>query len=240
MKRLHHDDPPSAGPHITLARLALESDQAVPERRFIGRGADGDRTFLVRLPLPGADPARWAVEAEDARRLPIPGFLPVEEVGGTGDLSWCTTPYVPALPCPAGPRRPAARAHRTGTGRRPRRDAAPHLPAHPPRAQPRSGRGHGVTHAGLSRPSSCSPPRAPHQLLRGRYGPPPPTVSSAAACRAWTPGEFGVRRDSGRSRGWAASQFSHRTSSRGPRLGDPSASVGFPTNAGNRGGRPPV
>ncbi|BFO14053.1 hypothetical protein SHKM778_04410 [Streptomyces sp. KM77-8] len=106
MERLRHDDPPWAGPHIVLARLEPESGQAVPERRFIGRGADGDRTFLVRLPLPGADPARWAVEAEHARRLSIPGFLPVDETGGAEELPWCTTPYVPALSLPA-----ALRAH---------------------------------------------------------------------------------------------------------------------------------
>ncbi|MFE3905162.1 serine/threonine protein kinase [Streptomyces sp. NPDC059153] len=106
MERLRHDDPPRTGPCITLARLDAESEQAVPERRFIARSADGDRTFLVRLPRLGADPTRWAIEAEGAGRLSIPGFLPVGEVGGTGDLTWCTTPYIPALPLPA-----ALRAH---------------------------------------------------------------------------------------------------------------------------------
>ncbi|RPK93717.1 MULTISPECIES: hypothetical protein [Streptomyces] len=140
MDRLHHDDPPWAGPYITLARLAPESDQAVPERRFIGRSADGDRTLLVRLPLPGADPARWATETEGTRRLSMAGFLPVEEAGVTGDLPWCTTPYVPALPLPAALRahggplpEPAVRALATAL-------AGTLVTAH----------AHGVTHAGLS------------------------------------------------------------------------------------------
>ncbi|WSQ69211.1 serine/threonine protein kinase [Streptomyces sp. NBC_01216] len=123
-----------------MARLAPESEQAVPERLFISRGADGDRTSLVRLPLAGADPARWTVEAEDARRLSIPGFLTVEEVGGPGDLRWCATPYVPALPLPAvlrahgGPLpEPVVRALGTAL-------AGTLAAAH----------AHGVTHAGLS------------------------------------------------------------------------------------------
>ncbi|MFI1282494.1 serine/threonine protein kinase [Streptomyces sp. NPDC020858] len=106
MERLRHDDPPHTGPHITLARLDAESEQAVPARRFIARSADGDRTFLAFLPRTDVDPTRWAIEAEGARRLSIPGFLPVGEVGGTADLPWYTAPYVPALPLPA-----ALRAH---------------------------------------------------------------------------------------------------------------------------------
>ncbi|MFE2287694.1 serine/threonine protein kinase [Streptomyces sp. NPDC059443] len=114
MERLRPDDPPRIGPHITLARLdaefesgsGSEPEQAVPARRFVSRSADGDRTFLACLPRIDVDPTRWAVEAEGARRLSIPGFLPVEEVGGTAGLPWCTAPYVPALPLPA-----ALRAH---------------------------------------------------------------------------------------------------------------------------------
>ncbi|WP_405921691.1 serine/threonine protein kinase [Streptomyces sp. NBC_00122] len=106
MEPLRHDDPPRTGPHITLARLDADSEQAVPARRFIARSADGDHTFLACLPRTDADPTRWAIEAEGARRLSIRGFLPVGEVGGTADLPWCTAPYVPALPLPA-----ALRAH---------------------------------------------------------------------------------------------------------------------------------
>ncbi|MFP3988800.1 serine/threonine protein kinase [Streptomyces sp. E11-3] len=101
MEPLRQDDPPRIGPHITLARLDAESEQAVPARRFIARSADGDRTFLACLPRVDVDPTRWAIEAEGARRLSIPGLLPVGEVGGTADLPWCTAPYVPALPLPA-------------------------------------------------------------------------------------------------------------------------------------------
>ncbi|WP_156725594.1 protein kinase family protein [Streptomyces apocyni] len=106
MEPLRQDDPPRIGPHVTLARLDAEYEQAVPARRFIARGADGDRTFLGCLPRANVDPTRWAIEAESARRLSIPGFLPVEEVGGTADLPWWTAPYAPALPLPA-----ALRAH---------------------------------------------------------------------------------------------------------------------------------
>ncbi|MFD5895739.1 hypothetical protein [Streptomyces sp. NPDC060366] len=64
MERLGHDDPPRTRPHVTLAQLDAEYEQAVPARRF---NAGGDRTFLVRLPLPDADPIRWAVGARAAR-----------------------------------------------------------------------------------------------------------------------------------------------------------------------------
>ncbi|WP_239484569.1 serine/threonine protein kinase [Streptomyces sp. CS081A] len=106
MEPLRHDDPPWAGSHVLLGRLDADSERAVPVRRFVARSADGDRDLLVSLPRPDADPARWAVEAEGARRLSLPGFLPVTEVGGTAELPWCATPYVPALPLPA-----ALRAH---------------------------------------------------------------------------------------------------------------------------------
>ncbi|MFJ9549837.1 protein kinase family protein [Streptomyces erythrochromogenes] len=107
MEALRHDDPVRVGAYVTLARLDDEPEHSSAERRFIVRGADGDRTFLARLPRPDTDPTRWAIEAEGARRLSIPGFLPVGEVGGGGlELPWCTAPYVPALPLPA-----ALRAH---------------------------------------------------------------------------------------------------------------------------------
>ncbi|MFI2350348.1 serine/threonine protein kinase [Streptomyces sp. NPDC019443] len=102
MERLRQDDPPQIGPYITLARLDAESTQrTVPDRRFIARSADGDRTVIVCVPRIGADSSRWAVEAEGARRLSIPGLLPVTEVGGTSGFPWRTSAYVPALPLPA-------------------------------------------------------------------------------------------------------------------------------------------
>ncbi|MGW2270887.1 serine/threonine protein kinase [Streptomyces yangpuensis] len=101
------DDPRRTGPHIVLGRLDDEIEHNTAERRFIARGADGDHTLLVRLPRPGVDPTRWAIEAEGARRLSVPGFLPVGEVGGgAAEPPWCAGPYVPALPLPA-----ALRAH---------------------------------------------------------------------------------------------------------------------------------
>ncbi|MFB6613765.1 serine/threonine protein kinase [Streptomyces sp. NPDC085524] len=106
MERLRHDDPLRTGPHVNLGRVDEDREQAVPARRFIARSADGDRTFLAFLPRADADPTRWAVEAEGARRLSVPGFLPVGEAGGTAELPWCTAPYVPVLPLPA-----ALRAH---------------------------------------------------------------------------------------------------------------------------------
>ncbi|WP_435189310.1 serine/threonine protein kinase [Streptomyces sp. bgisy126] len=140
MEPLHHDDPPWIGPHAVLARLDADSDRAVPARRYIARSADGDRTLLVLLPRPDADPARWAVEAEGARRLSLPGLPPVTEVGGTADAPWCATPYVPALPLPAALRahggplpEPAVRALGAALART---LATAHT--------------HGVTHAGLS------------------------------------------------------------------------------------------
>ncbi|MEV6329654.1 serine/threonine protein kinase [Streptomyces sp. NPDC051909] len=146
MEHLRPDDPSRIGPHIVLARPDAESAEtrpprlpqqaarsggfggsggsggpepsapALPERRFVVRGADGDRTYLARLPRTDVDPVRWAVEAAEAHRLgadagagarpAIPGFLPVEEVGGTAEAPWCVTPYVPAVSLPA-----ALRAH---------------------------------------------------------------------------------------------------------------------------------
>ncbi|MGW7461675.1 serine/threonine protein kinase [Streptomyces sp. NPDC054797] len=106
MEPLRRDDPEWSGPHRNLARLDAAREPGLPARRFIARSADGDRTFLAFLPRTDADPNRWAIEAEGARRLSVPGFLPVAEVGGTAELPWCTAPYVPALPLPA-----ALRAH---------------------------------------------------------------------------------------------------------------------------------
>ncbi|MFC8259565.1 serine/threonine protein kinase [Streptomyces sp. NPDC057291] len=102
MEHLRQDDPDQIGPYVTLARLDSEAAaHTVPERRYIARSTDGERTVVACLPLVGADPGRWAVEAEGARRLSLPGFLPVAEVGGTAGFPWYVTPYVPLLPLPA-------------------------------------------------------------------------------------------------------------------------------------------
>ncbi|MDX3536671.1 serine/threonine protein kinase [Streptomyces sp. MB09-01] len=102
MERLRHDDPSHVGPYVILARLDTEStERTVPERRYLGRTADGERTALVCVPRVGADPSRWAIEAEGARRLSVPRFLRIAEVGGTAGFPWYAAPYTPALPLPA-------------------------------------------------------------------------------------------------------------------------------------------
>ncbi|MGR8007886.1 serine/threonine protein kinase [Streptomyces hypolithicus] len=102
MERLRQDDPPQIGPYITLARLDAESAAlSVAERRYIARSADGDRTVVACVPHIGTDPTRWSVEAETARRLSVPGFLTVTEVGGPAEFPWYTTAYTPGLPLPA-------------------------------------------------------------------------------------------------------------------------------------------
>ncbi|MEU7280846.1 serine/threonine protein kinase [Streptomyces sp. NPDC045431] len=88
------------GPYHLITRLDPPETPHVPVRRFIARGADGDRTVLVNAPLPGADPARFAVEADTARRLMGPWVAPVTEVPPPGAGSWYATPYLPVLPLP--------------------------------------------------------------------------------------------------------------------------------------------
>lgn len=90
------------GPYAVLRELDDEaSGIPVPERRFIGRSADGDRTVLIGAPLPGADPARFLAEAETSRYLLGPWSSPAAEVAAPGDAPWHARPYVPALPLPA-------------------------------------------------------------------------------------------------------------------------------------------
>ncbi|HET6861312.1 MAG TPA: serine/threonine protein kinase [Streptomyces sp.] len=102
MERLRQDDPRQIGPYATLARLDAESaERAVPERRYIARHTDGDRTVLACVPRIGADPTRWSIEAEAAHRVSVPGLQPVVEVGGAAGFPWHASPYVPALSLPA-------------------------------------------------------------------------------------------------------------------------------------------
>ncbi|MFI6770352.1 serine/threonine protein kinase [Streptomyces sp. NPDC050355] len=90
------------GPYAVLGRLDDEASQVpVPERRFIGRSADGDRTVLIGLPLPGADPGRFLAEAEASRYLLGPWSAPVAELAAPGDAPWHARPYVPVVPLPA-------------------------------------------------------------------------------------------------------------------------------------------
>ncbi|MFF3785874.1 serine/threonine protein kinase [Streptomyces sp. NPDC001933] len=103
MEHLRRDDPGRIGPYVPLARLD-ESDGArpVPDRRYIARSADGERTVLVCVPRATADPSRWAEEARQARRSSVPGFLRVSDAAdGTDPIPWYATAYAPALPLPA-------------------------------------------------------------------------------------------------------------------------------------------
>ncbi|MGW7488538.1 serine/threonine protein kinase [Streptomyces sp. NPDC054786] len=90
------------GPYALLCGLDGEvSGIPVPERRFIGRSADGDRTVLIGVPLPGSDPGRFLAEAETSRYLLGPWSSPAAEVvAGPGDIPWHARPYVPAVPLP--------------------------------------------------------------------------------------------------------------------------------------------
>lgn len=92
----------ATGPYAVLRELDdAASGIPVPERRFIGRSADGDRTVLIGVPLPGADPGRFLAEAETSRYLLGPWSSPAAEVAAPGDAPWHARPYVPALPLPA-------------------------------------------------------------------------------------------------------------------------------------------
>ncbi|GAA3914737.1 hypothetical protein GCM10022244_25620 [Streptomyces gulbargensis] len=71
-----------------------------PHRRFVARSTDGERTVLLSVPLPGADPARFATEAEAARHLVGPWIAPVSDLAGPGTSPWYASPYVPSLPLP--------------------------------------------------------------------------------------------------------------------------------------------
>ncbi|MFI5638227.1 serine/threonine protein kinase [Streptomyces goshikiensis] len=99
MERLRHDDPSRLGPYLTLARLDAG---AVPERRYLARTADGERTVLLCAPLPDATaPAAWAREAELASGLSVPRFLRPASQGSEAGLPWYAVAYTPLLPLPA-------------------------------------------------------------------------------------------------------------------------------------------
>ncbi|MEU0401235.1 serine/threonine protein kinase [Streptomyces sp. NPDC006197] len=93
------------GPYRLITRLDPPDrpgrpGSAVPCRRFVARTGDGERTVLLSAPLPGADPARFATEADAARRLLGPWIAPVTELAAPGEPPWYATPYLPALPLP--------------------------------------------------------------------------------------------------------------------------------------------
>ncbi|MFI1469690.1 serine/threonine protein kinase [Streptomyces wuyuanensis] len=89
------------GPYALIARLDPPG-YPVPHRRFVARraGDGGDRTVLLGAPLPGADAARFADEADGARRLIGPWVSPVTEIAPADAGHWYASPYLPALPLP--------------------------------------------------------------------------------------------------------------------------------------------
>ncbi|MEV8587966.1 serine/threonine protein kinase [Streptomyces sp. NPDC051180] len=90
------------GPYRLITRLdpAGPNGPAVPCRRFVARTHDGERTVLLNAPLPGTDPARFATEADAARRFLGPFTAPVTDLAAPGEAPWYATPYVPLLPLP--------------------------------------------------------------------------------------------------------------------------------------------
>ncbi|WP_229852803.1 hypothetical protein, partial [Streptomyces albospinus] len=90
------------GPYVVLAALDdAASPVPVPERRYVARSADGDRTVLISLPLPGADAGRFLAEAETSRYLLGPWSAPATELAAPGEPPWHARPYLPVLPLPA-------------------------------------------------------------------------------------------------------------------------------------------
>ncbi|MFJ8861144.1 serine/threonine protein kinase [Streptomyces sp. NPDC102451] len=90
------------GPYHLVTRLdpSGPGQPPVPESRFIGRSADGDRTVLISTPLDGTDPERFRVEADAGRRLLGPWVLPVTELAAPSETAWYASPYLPVLPLP--------------------------------------------------------------------------------------------------------------------------------------------
>lgn len=101
-ERARVNTPRQIGPYYLITRLdpARADFPPVPERRFIARSADGDRTVLISAPLEAADPGRFLVEADAARRPLGPWFCPVAEVSSSPTAPWYASPYLPALPLP--------------------------------------------------------------------------------------------------------------------------------------------
>lgn len=107
MERAHTErpqgySPRQIGPYYLITRLdpAGPGFPPVPERRFIARSADGDRTVLVRTPVDGVDPGRFLVEADAGRRLLGPWVSPVAELSPPSNAPWYASPYLPSLPLP--------------------------------------------------------------------------------------------------------------------------------------------
>ncbi|MEV6396455.1 serine/threonine protein kinase [Streptomyces sp. NPDC051907] len=102
MERSGPDAPRHIGPYYLITRLDPTGPgfPPVPERRFVARSTDGERTVLISAPLDGVDAGRFLVEADAARRLLSPYALPVTEVSPPSGAPWYVSPYLPALPLP--------------------------------------------------------------------------------------------------------------------------------------------
>ncbi|MFF3732647.1 serine/threonine protein kinase [Streptomyces sp. NPDC002476] len=102
MQQPHHSPARQIGPYTVITRLDPTGPGAmpVPERRFIARSADGDRTAVVSVPLNDAASARFLVEAQAARCHLGPWFTPVTKCAEPGLPVWCARPYLPAVPLP--------------------------------------------------------------------------------------------------------------------------------------------
>ncbi|HET6360237.1 serine/threonine protein kinase [Streptomyces sp.] len=107
MERAHTErpqghSPRQIGPYHLITRLdpAGPGFPPAPERRFIARSADGDRTVLVRTPGERVDAERFLVEADAARRLLGPWVSPVAELSPPSNSPWYASPYLPSVPLP--------------------------------------------------------------------------------------------------------------------------------------------
>ncbi|MER5882863.1 serine/threonine protein kinase [Streptomyces sp. NPDC001941] len=99
MDRPHAPRTRTIGPYQLITRLDPPGTP-VPCHRFVARAPGGDRTVVAVTPVQGADPARFAAEADAARRLMGPWVAPVVDLAPPGTAPWYAHPYLPALPLP--------------------------------------------------------------------------------------------------------------------------------------------
>ncbi|MFI9252859.1 serine/threonine protein kinase [Streptomyces sp. NPDC053069] len=89
------------GPYVLLTPLDDPySGVPVPERRYIARSTDGERTVLLSAPLAGTDPQRFMMEAEGSRYLLGQVMSPAVTCAAPEEPAWHARPYLPALPLP--------------------------------------------------------------------------------------------------------------------------------------------
>ncbi|MGH1556215.1 hypothetical protein ACRAWF_43925 [Streptomyces sp. L7] len=87
------------GPYTVLTRLDSNTpapQPPTPERRFIARSPDGDRTVLLSAPLPkAATRGRFMAEAGTSRYLLGPWVLPATELAAPGGEALACPAHVP-------------------------------------------------------------------------------------------------------------------------------------------------